>query len=200
MLIGLAMLQTNNCLQELILSWNKLRPKGVIAIAESLKPNMALQVRFYLPRVCRGACECSVLAGKECCWRLACLSDAHQLLYNVHSAQHVDCALSCCRCRAGVGFGMVLGLAWCGVQDAGAVALGTTLKSNQPSLTVAGARQGSRRLFGEWASPLVGTKATKSQEINRQCPGKCFWMILRAVPQEWTWVRKLVQSHVGAHM
>ncbi|KAF5827747.1 flagellar associated protein [Dunaliella salina] len=37
-------LKTNNCLQELILSWNKLRPKGVIAIAESLKPNMALQV------------------------------------------------------------------------------------------------------------------------------------------------------------
>lgn len=40
----LATLQINNCLQELVLSWNKLRSKGVIAFVESLRPNLALQV------------------------------------------------------------------------------------------------------------------------------------------------------------
>ena len=36
--------QINICLQELNLSWNKLRPKGAMAIAEGLKPNLTLQV------------------------------------------------------------------------------------------------------------------------------------------------------------
>lgn len=38
--------QINITLQELNLSWNKLRPRGVVSIAEGLKPNLTLQVGY----------------------------------------------------------------------------------------------------------------------------------------------------------
>lgn len=40
----LAAPQVNICLTELNLSWNKLRPRGAVAVAEGLKPNLTVQV------------------------------------------------------------------------------------------------------------------------------------------------------------